>query len=330
MRAGYHFLCGRLIAAPMAGVTDRPFRMLCRRLGASMAVSEMVSSNPALRNTRKTLRRTNHAGESAPRWVQIAGADPKEMAQAARENVDRGAQIIDINMGCPAKKVCNRAAGSALLANESLVARILEAVVSAVAVPVSLKIRTGPDPANRNALRIARLAEACGIRALAVHGRTRACGFRGTAEYDTARAIKASVALPVIANGDIDSPERAAAVLSVTGADALMIGRAAQGNPWIFREIAYFLDTGDRLPPPAPDEVRDALVEHLEALYCLYGDRMGVRIARKHLGWYLKVRPGGARLWARVNRVESAATQLRLVLGFIDAPQQRVPLERAA
>lgn len=330
MRAGYHFLCGRLIAAPMAGVTDRPFRMLCRRLGASMAVSEMVSSNPALRNTRKTLHRTNHAGESAPRWVQIAGADPKEMAQAARENVDRGAQIIDINMGCPAKKVCNRAAGSALLANESLVARILEAVVSAVAVPVSLKIRTGPDPANRNALRIARLAEASGIRALAVHGRTRACGFRGTAEYDTARAIKASVAVPVIANGDIDSPERAAAVLSVTGADALMIGRAAQGNPWIFREIAHFLDTGDKLPPPAPDEVRDTLVEHLEALYCLYGDRMGVRIARKHLGWYLKVRPGGARLWARVNREESAATQLCLVRGFFDAPQQTVPLERAA
>lgn len=330
MRAGNHFQCGRLIAAPMAGVTDRPFRMLCRRLGASMAVSEMVSSNPALRNTRKTLRRTNHAGESAPRWVQIAGADPKEMAQAARENVDRGAQIIDINMGCPAKKVCNRAAGSALLANESLVARILEAVVSAVAVPVSLKIRTGPDPANRNALRIARLAEASGIRALAVHGRTRACGFRGTAEYDTARAIKASVAVPVIANGDIDSPERAAAVLSVTGADALMIGRAAQGNPWIFREIAHFLETGDRLPPPAPDEVRDTLVEHLEALYCLYGDWMGVRIARKHLGWYLKVRPGGARQWARVNRVESAATQLRLVRGFFDAPQQTVSLERAA
>lgn len=330
MRVGSHFLYGRLIAAPMAGVMDRPFRALCRRLGAAFAVSEMVSSNPALRKTRKTRLRTNHAGEAAPRWVQIAGADPGEMAAAARDNVARGAQIIDINMGCPAKKVCNRAAGSALLSDEGLVARILDAVVAAVSVPVTLKIRTGPDPASRNALRIAALAQAAGVRALTVHGRTRACGFRGAAEHDTVRAIKAAVCIPVIANGDIDGPERASAVLSSTGADALMVGRAAQGNPWIFRQIAHFLATGDRLPLPAAGEVRDTLVEHLEALYSHYGSYMGVRVARKHLGWYLKPRPHGARMWARLCREESAAAQIRLARACFDAPQQFAALERAA
>ncbi len=316
MRIGSHFLGGRLIAAPMAGVTDRPFRILCRRLGAALAVSEMVSSNPTLKDSVKTRRRLDHAGEPSPRWVQIAGSEPQEMAEAARFNADRGAQIIDINMGCPAKKVCNRAAGSALLSDESRVARILQAVVDAVSVPVTLKMRTGPEPSNRNAVRIARVAESAGIQAISVHGRTRACGFRGAAEHDTTRRIKLAVRLPVIANGDIDSPGRAGDVLATSGADGLMIGRAAQGNPWIFGQINRFLATGKALPPPPPNEVLEVLMEHLDSLYSLYGEFMGVRVARKHLGWYLKPRSGGDVLWRRVNQVESCRRQLALVREF--------------
>ena len=320
MRIGSYSFCGRLIAAPMAGVTDRPFRSLCKRLGASFAVSEMISSNPRLRSTPKTRRRGDHAGEIEPRWVQIAGADPTEMAAAARDNFDRGAQIIDINMGCPAKKVCNRAAGAALLSDESLVAKILDAVVAAVPVPVTLKIRTGPDPSNRNGVRIAKLAEQAGIQAIAVHGRTRACGFRGDAEYGTVRRVKAEVGIPVIANGDIDTPQSARAVLSDSGADGLMVGRAAQGNPWIFKEIGHFLDTGVRLGPPAAGEIRDTLLEHLQALYAFYGEFTGVRVARKHLSWYCRSRPGGAIFWQRVSRVVTPDEQVGLVRRFFNGP----------
>ncbi len=298
MRIGSHALPNALAVAPMAGVTDRPFRQLCRRLGAGYAVSEMVASNPRLHDTPKTRRRTDHAGEPAPIAVQIAGADPALLAEAARHNVARGAQIIDVNMGCPAKKVCNAAAGSALLSDEPLVARILDAVVAAVAVPVTVKIRTGPDPARRNAVAIARIAERAGVAALAVHGRTRACMFEGAAEYGTIAAVKAAVGIPVIANGDIDTPERARDVLAATGADAIMIGRAAQGRPWIFREIAHFLDTGMHLPPPTVDEARALIVEHLADHYAFHGEAAGVRTARKHLGWYGR-RRGGAR---RVQR----------------------------
>lgn len=336
MRIGSHSLNGRLIAAPMAGVTDRPFRTLCRRLGASFAVSEMVSSNPRLRSTEKSRRRSDHAGESEPRWVQIAGSDPREMAEAARYNADAGAQIIDINMGCPAKKVCNRAAGSALLSHEPLVARILDAVVSASPVPVTLKIRTGPDPRSRNGVRVARIAEEAGVAAISVHGRSRACGFRGSAEHETVRQIKTSVKIPIVANGDIDSPKRAREVLEQTGADALMIGRASQGNPWIFREVSHYLASGEALPGPGAVEVRETLIEHLEALYGFYGKFTGVRVARKHLGWYLKSRPGGEALWSRINRVEDAATQLHLVHDFFGPQFERTILlksrvqERAA
>ena len=319
MRIGSYSVSGRLIAAPMAGVTDRPFRTLCRRLGASFAVSEMVSSNPRLRSTEKSRLRMDHEGEREPRWVQIAGADPDEMAEAARRNADAGAQIIDINMGCPAKKVCNRAAGSALLSDEPLVARILHAVVDASPVPVTLKIRTGPDPANRNGVRVAKIAEQSGVAAISVHGRSRACAFRGRAEHQTVKEIKSSVGIPVIANGDIDSAEGARNVLRQTGADALMIGRAAQGNPWIFREVSHYLDSGTRLPRPDAEEVGDVMIEHLEALYEFYGGDKGVRVARKHLGWYLKARPGGAAFWSRVNRVERAKTQLGMVREFFAA-----------
>ena len=256
MHIGPYVIANNLVVAPMAGVTDRPFRQLCKRHGAGYAVSEMVASNPRLRETEKSLRRTDHRGEVEPIAVQIAGADPALMADAARYNVDRGAQIIDINMGCPAKKVCNAAAGSALLANEPLVAAIVDAVVRAVDVPVTLKIRTGADPEHRNALTIARIAEDAGIRALAVHGRTRACAYVGPVEYDTIRAVKAAVAIPVIANGDITTPQRARQVLAYTGADAIMIGRAAQGRPWIFREIRHYLDYGEHLPPPTVEEAR--------------------------------------------------------------------------
>jgi tRNA-dihydrouridine synthase B len=298
----------------MAGVTDRPFRQLCRRLGAGYAVSEMVASNPRLWATEKSQRRTDHAGEIAP----IAVADPAMMADAARYNVERGAQIIDINMGCPAKKVCNVAAGSALLRDEPLVAAILTAVVRAVDVPVTLKIRTGWDPQNRNAVRIARIAADAGIRALAVHGRTRACAFAGAVEYDTIRAVKAAVAIPVIANGDIDSPERARHVLDYTGADALMIGRAAQGRPWIFREIRHYLDHGTHLPPPAVAEARAVVAEHLADHYAFYGEEAGVRIARKHLGWYAQPLVGGEVFRREINAADSVRAQLAAVGRFFD------------
>src|SRR5690349_19871680 len=294
MQIGPYQLKNNLIVAPMAGVTDRPFRQLCKTMGAGMAVSEMVASNSLLWGSEKTRRRANHDGEVDPISVQIAGADPQMLADAARYNVDQGAQIIDINMGCPAKKVCNVAAGSALLQDEPLVGRILDAVVGAVDVPVTLKIRTGWNPQNRNALRIARIAEAAGVRALSVHGRTRACAFNGEAEYDTIAQVKSAVALPVIANGDIDTPEKAREVLRRTGADALMIGRAAQGRPWIFREIRHYLATGSELPPPSPPEVCEILLGHVRALHEFYGEPAGVRIARKHLSWYAKDRPENA------------------------------------
>jgi tRNA-dihydrouridine synthase B len=286
MKIGTHVLRNNLFVAPMAGVTDRPFRMLCRRLGAGVAASEMVTSDVRLWHTDKSRRRMDHAGEPSPRVVQIAGGDAAMMAEAARLNADAGAEIIDINMGCPAKKVCNKAAGSALLRDEALVAEILAATVAAVDVPVTLKMRTGWDPERRNGVRIARIAEEAGIRSLAVHGRTRTDHYRGEAEYDTIRAIKAAVSIPVFANGDIDSGPKARAVLEQTGADGVMIGRAAQGRPWIFREVGSFLATG-RVPPPASaDEVRDIMLSHLEHLYAFYGEHLGVRVARKHLGWY--------------------------------------------
>jgi tRNA-dihydrouridine synthase B len=310
----------------MAGVTDRPFRQLCRAHGAGLAVSEMVSSNSLLWASEKTLRRIDHAGEAAPVSVQIAGADPVMMAEAARFNVDHGAQIIDINMGCPAKKVCNVMAGSALLQDEALVGRILEAVVRAVGVPVTLKIRTGWDSQHRNGLAVARIAEQAGIQALAIHGRTRACGYRGTAEHDTARAIKAAVSIPVIANGDITSPEAALAVLRHTGADAVMIGRAAQGRPWIFREISHYLATGRCLPPPSPAMIGDILTGHLENLYAFYGEYTGVRVARRHLAWYSKGQPGGNRFRRAVNHLDSTTAQLDCVREFFNRQMEQEAL----
>ena len=316
MNIGPFQIPNRLILAPMAGVTDRPFRSLCMRMGAGMAVSEMVTSNKQLWHTRKTRLRLDHSGEQLPRSVQIAGTDPLQMAQAAKFNVDRGAQIIDINMGCPARKVCNVMAGSALMKNESLVANILDAVVNAVDVPVTLKTRTGWDPENKNAVAIARIAESAGIQALAVHGRTRACGYQGEAEYETIKAVKSAVNIPVIANGDIDSPSRAAEVLQLTGADGLMIGRAAQGNPWIFREINHLLENGSILAPPSLDEVQNVLINHLENLYDFYGSYMGVRIARKHIGWYCKHHPNTDLFKQQIVRVESTTEQLDLVTEF--------------
>jgi tRNA-dihydrouridine synthase B len=286
MRIGPYELPAPLALAPMAGVTDRPFRLLCRRLGAGVAASEMVTSDVRLWHTDKSRRRLDHAGEPAPRVVQIAGGEPAMMAEAARRNVDLGAEVIDINMGCPAKKVCHRAAGSALLRDEGLVAGILEAVVAAVTVPVTLKMRTGWDREHRNGPSVARIAEASGIQALAVHGRTRADHFQGEAEYATIAAIKAAVRIPVFANGDIDSGAKARAVLEETGADGVMIGRAAQGRPWIFREIGHFLRTGRSCAPPVRAEVRDIMLAHLNELYDFYGESVGVRVARKHLGWY--------------------------------------------
>jgi tRNA-dihydrouridine synthase B len=317
MRIGSYELENRLFVAPMAGVTDRPFRRLCRSLGAGYAVSEMAASNPRLWASVKTARRLNHDGESAPVAVQLAGADPSLLAEAARYNVERGAQIIDINMGCPAKKVCSVACGSALLKDEELVARILEAVVAAVEVPVTLKFRTGWDPSSRNAVRIAQLAERAGIRMLTLHGRTRACGFAGSAEYDTIAAVKAAVSIPVVANGDIDTPERARHVLAVTGADAIMIGRAAQGRPWIFREIDHYLRTGTQLPPPRVDEVRPLLLAHLDDHYAFYGRAAGVKSARKHIIWYTRRLEGGAQFCARMNAIDTIEEQRRAVDGFL-------------
>jgi tRNA-dihydrouridine synthase B len=318
VRIGPYELPEMLAVAPMAGVTDRPFRQLCKRLGAVYAVSEMVAANPQLRGTAKSRRRIDHRGEVAPIAVQIAGADPATMADAARYNVDCGAQIIDINMGCPAKKVCSAAAGSALLADEPRVSAILAAVVRAVDVPVTLKMRTGPTPATRNALRIARIAEEAGIAALAVHGRTRACAFVGAVEYETIAAVKRAVRIPVIANGDIDSPQRARDVLRATAADGLMIGRAAQGRPWIFREIAHFLATGDMLQPPTVDEARRLIVEHLLDHYAFHGEEAGVRIARKHLGWYTRDLEGGGDARVDFNSATEASEQLAAVDRFFD------------
>ena len=316
MQIGPLQLDNDLIVAPMAGVTDRAFRILCRRLGAGLAVSEMVTADASLYGTRKTVRRLDHHGEPGPISVQIVGTDPARLAEAARVNVAHGAQIIDINMGCPAKKVCKVAAGSALLRDEDLVVRILDSVVAAVDVPVTLKMRTGWDSHNRNAPRIAERAEAAGIQALAVHGRTRACGYQGEAEYDTIRAVKQAVSIPVIANGDIDSPHKADEVLRLTGADALMIGRAAQGRPWIFGEITHYRRTGQLLPAPAPDWIRDLLLEHLEALYGIYGREHGVKVARKHIAWYCRTQPGAAAFRQRINRAATTAEQSRLIKDY--------------
>lgn len=313
MRIGCYSLRTGAVLAPMAGVTDRPFRQLCKRLGAGMAVSEMLTAQWQLYASAKSRRRRDHDGELEPRIVQIAGGDPEMLAAAARINVDEGAQIIDINMGCPAKKVCNKAAGSALLQDEELVHRILEAVVAAVDVPVTLKIRTGWDREHRNGVRIAELAEQAGIQALAVHGRTRADMFAGEAEFETLRAITAAVKIPVMANGDVDTPEKARAVLETTGAAAVMIGRAAQGRPWIFREVSHYLETGQKLPPPDEREIADIMTDHLDNLYMFYGEYTGVRMARKHLNWYLKTRPGVSGLRASLMRVESAREQQALL-----------------
>ncbi|HEY2625001.1 MAG TPA: tRNA dihydrouridine synthase DusB, partial [Dyella sp.] len=290
MQIGPYRIDPNVVLAPMAGVTDKPFRLLCKRLGAGLAVSEMTASDPRLWRTRKSLQRMDHAGEPEPVSVQIAGYDPTMLAEAARYNADNGAQIVDINMGCPAKKVCNVWSGSALLQDEPLVARIVKAVVDAVDIPVTLKIRTGWDRQNKNALTIAKIAEDAGIAALAVHGRTRADKYEGEAEYATIAAVKQAVRIPVLANGDVLTPQQARHVLDVTGADAVMVGRGAQGRPWIFREIAHYLATGETLPEPTPQDVCAILVHHLEQLYAFYGELQGVRIARKHLGWYAKDR----------------------------------------
>ena len=319
MQLGPHRIEPKVILAPMAGVTDKPFRLLCKRLGAGLAVSEMTTSDPRFWTTSKSLHRMDHVGEPDPVSVQIAGTVPAIMADAARYNVDHGAQLIDINMGCPAKKVCNAWAGSALMREPQLVARIVEAVVNAVDVPVTLKIRTGWDAEHRNAPEIARIAEDAGIQALAIHGRTRDQQYVGVAEYETIAAIKAMLRIPVIANGDIDSPEKARAVLAATGCDAVMIGRAAQGRPWIFSQVAHYLATGQRLPEPSLQQVRDILLAHLEHLHDFYGEVSGVRIARKHLGWYAKDRPENAAFRAVVNQAQTADEQLRLTRDYFDA-----------
>ena len=319
MHIGPYQLRNNVFIAPMAGVTDRPFRQLCKEMGAGYAVSEMAASNPRLWATDKSTRRINHDGEMEPKAVQIAGADPQLLAEAARFNVSRGAQIIDINMGCPVKKVCNRWCGSALLRDEPLVATLLQAAVSAVDVPVTLKFRTGWDRDHKNALIIARIAEDCGIAMLTLHGRTRADGYKGEAEYDTIAAVKSAVRIPVVANGDIDSPHKAAQVLRTTGADAVMIGRAAQGRPWIFREIDHYLRTGTLLPAPAISEVRERMAQHLMAHYAFYGDYLGVRTARKHIGWYVRDLHGAETFRQRMNLIDDCATQLAAVDAFFES-----------
>jgi len=318
MQVGSHILRNNLFVAPMAGVTDRPFRQLCKKFGAGLAVSEMVASNSLLWGSAKTRRRANHEGEVEPIAVQIAGADPDLMAEAARYNVAQGAQIIDINMGCPAKKVCNTMAGSALLKDELLVGRILQAVVKAVEVPVTLKFRTGWDPAHKNAIRVTRIAEESGVQLLSLHGRTRACGFSGRAEYDTIREVKSRTRLPVVANGDITTPEEARMVLAFTGADGIMVGRAAQGRPWIFREIEHYLSTGGTLPSPLVSEIHSVLVAHLHDLYAFYGVETGVKVARKHISWYTKGLAGSASFRHRMNQLETCAEQLSAVDEFFD------------
>lgn len=327
MQIGHFSIPNRLILAPMAGVTDRPFRNLCQRLGAGMAVSEMITVKPELRSSNKTRLRLNHDGETGIRSVQIAGADPVMMSEAARINAAEGAQVIDINMGCPAKKVCKKAAGSALMQDESLVERILTSVANAVDIPVTLKIRTGWSPEFRNAASIALIAEQAGIQAIAIHGRTRACHFKGSAEYSTIRDVKAAVSIPVIANGDIDSPVKAQAVLTESGADALMIGRAAQGNPWIFREIEFYLKYGRLGPGPDEVEVRDTLLEHVQELYYFYGETTGQRVARKHIDWYLRasikntVTDDNEKWRLRILTAENSAAQFRLLESFFRTSQ---------
>jgi tRNA-dihydrouridine synthase B len=318
VKIGPYTLPSNVVLAPMAGVTDRPFRILCRRFGAGLAASEMLSADVRLWDTPKSRRRMDHAGEPSPRVVQIAGFDPTMMAEAARRNVDAGAEIIDINMGCPAKKVCNRSAGSALLRDEELVARILHAVVQAVAAPVTLKIRTGYDTAHKNGVRIARIAEDNGIQALAVHGRTRAELYHGNAEHETVAAIKAAIKIPVFANGDVDSPQRARQILRDTGCDGIMIGRAAQGRPWIFDEVNSFLTKGELRTELALEKVRDIMRAHLEDLYAFYGDETGVRVARKHLSWYFRQHPGQDALRNRLVLIETAREQLSTLLEHYD------------
>lgn len=314
----------------MAGITDRPFRQLCRELGADTVASEMISANPLLLQSDKTRLRLDHCGEASPRIVQIAGGEPRLLADMARYNTDNGAEIIDINMGCPAKKVCNTRAGSALLRDEKLVARLLEAVVGAVTVPVTLKIRTGWDPASKNAVRIARLAESSGIQRLVVHGRTRACGYGGEAEYDTIAEVKSRISIPVIANGDIDSPQKAAKVLHQTGAEGVMIGRAAQGNPWIFREIRHYLATGESMPPPDNGEIGRLMLRHLDALYSFYGEDRGVRVARKHIGWYCARLPDADRVKTRANRAGRCDEQLQIVRDYFARERPLQTMELAA
>jgi tRNA-dihydrouridine synthase B len=318
IKIGAHALANAVLVAPMAGITDRTFRRLARRFGAALAVSEMVSARPELRGSRKTRLRLDHSGEPGPISVQIAGADPAQLAEAARYNVELGADIIDINMGCPAKKVCNAYAGSALLADEALVARILESVVASVPVPVTLKIRTGPSPERRNAARIARIAENAGVQMLAVHGRTRACMFEGAAEYDTIAEVKRAVRIPVVANGDILTPEDARRVLERTGADGVMIGRAAHGRPWLFRAVVRYLESGERLAPPAPREIGRVLIEHLDGLYDLYGEEQGARVARKHIGWTVRDLPGGEALRSAVNGTGLARAQRAAVNDYFE------------
>jgi tRNA-dihydrouridine synthase B len=327
MHIGPYALPNTLFVAPMAGVTDRPFRQLCRQFGAGYAVSEMVTSRKDLWHTLKTSRRADHNGEPGPIAVQIAGTDAGMMAEAAAYNIDRGAQIIDINMGCPAKKVCNKWAGSALMQDEALALQIVEAVVVACqphGVPVTLKMRTGWCQNHKNALSIARAAERAGVQMVTVHGRTREQGYKGQAEYDTIAAVKAALRIPVVANGDIDSPEKAREVLQATGADALMIGRAAQGRPWIFREIGHYLATGEHLAPPLVVEVRRALLEHLQDHYGLYGEFTGVRSARKHIGWYVRSLPGGEAFREHMNTLESSEQQLAAVAHYLDGLAQHM------
>ena len=336
MNIGPFVLANNVFVAPMAGVTDRPFRQLCREFGAGHAVSEMVTSRPDLWNTLKTSRRANHDGEPGPIAVQIAGTDAPMMADAARFNVDRGAQIIDINMGCPAKKVCNKWAGSALMQDEALAISIIEAVVATCApqgVPVTLKMRTGWCDTQRNAVRLARAAESAGVAMVTVHGRTREQGYKGEAEYETIAAVKAALRIPVVANGDIDSPQKARSVLQATGADAVMIGRAAQGRPWIFREVAHYLATGERLAPPLVVELRRALLAHLHDHYTLYGTRTGVRSARKHIAWYVRELPGGEAFRSRMLAIEDCDEQLQAVASYLDKlaeAMDRLPANRPA
>lgn len=323
LQIGPYQLRNNLVVAPMAGVTDRPFRMLCKKLGAGLAVSEMVTSNSLLYGSEKTLRRANHEGEVEPISVQIAGADPKMMAEAAIHNVKHGAQIIDINMGCPAKKICNVMAGSALLRDEPLVSQILKAVVKAVDVPVTLKIRTGWDKQNRNAIAVAKMAQDIGVQALAMHGRTRACMYTGDAEYDTIAAVREVLEIPLIANGDITTPEKAKYVLDYTGADAVMIGRAAQGRPWIFREIEHYLQTGEHMPAPEVEEIRSVMLEHLYDLYEFYGELTGMRVARKHISWYTKGLKDSAQFRHQMNQLQSIPEQLAAIEAFFDHLHQQ-------